>query len=71
MSETPLEAQSTAATHAPLPAELEEALIELLSQALVAELLESRKSVESQAEPNATVASPSGLNHPVADDRNA
>ena len=71
MSETPLEAQSTAVTHAPLPAELEEALIELLAQALVAELMENANTPKTLAESNATVASPSGLNHPVANDRNA
>ncbi len=43
-----------------LPAELEEALIELLAEALVAELMESRKVAETLPTPDATGTSPAG-----------
>ena len=54
-----------------LPAELEEALIALLAEALVAELMEAEKSSETQGIRPTTGVSPSGLNHPVANDHNA
>ncbi len=65
--------QSSPVDHPPavalpeLPAELREALIELLAQALVAELLENRKGVQAQMTPGVAdfmVGSPPGLNHP-------
>ena len=43
-----------------LPAELEEALIALLAEALVAELMESHKAVETLPTPHATGTSPPG-----------
>ena len=53
------------------PPDLEAALVELLAEALVAELMEAEKSPETQGTRPTTGVSPSGLNHPVADDRNA
>ena len=69
MPETPLETQSSSPKHAPLQAELEEALIDLLAHALVAELVESANNLKTQEEANATVASPSGHVRTVGDSR--
>ncbi len=43
-----------------IPPDLADELAELLAQALVAELMESAKSAKTQAERDATVASPPG-----------
>ena len=55
-----LHTPATASEPPRLPPELEEALVDLLAQALVAELMESRKASESLIAPDPTVVSPSG-----------
>ena len=67
MPETPLHTPVAASEPPRLPPELEEALVDLLAQALVAELMECSKASKTLTPPEATGVSPSGHARTVGD----